>query len=305
MIDLAIVIVNYNTSALLKDCLLSVQQSEGHYALKTCVVDNASADDSVAMVLANFPDVHVIASPKNGGFAKANNMGLRYFGFGEGGKTSPRYALLLNPDTKLPPEALSTMIAFMDATPQAGAVGPKLVLQDGSLDYACRRSFPTPKVSFYRMTGLSSLFPKHPEFGRYNMTFLDPDQFTEVDSVVGAFMLVRAEAIAQAGLMDETYFMYGEDIDWAYNIKKHGWKIFYNPAATVLHIKRASSKHSPRAQVEFYRAMQIFYQKYYAETTPFWLHWLITLGIRSKWVLADLRNRMRAGNPNKPTGENS
>lgn len=106
-------------------------------------------------------------------------------------------------------------------------------------------------------------------------------------------MMVRAEAIAQAGLMDETYFMYGEDLDWAYNIKKQGWNVHYNPAATVLHVKRAASRHSPKAQVEFYRAMQIFYRKYYAATTPWWLHMLVTGGIQAKWTLARLKRNLR------------
>jgi len=288
MVDLAIVIVNYNTAALLRDCLTSIQQSEGDYLVETCVVDNASSDDSVAMAQAEFPDVHLIASPENGGFSKANNLGLRYFGFEQAKTALPRYGLLLNPDTKLPPSALAEMMKFMDETPEAGAAGPKLVLLDGSLDLACRRSFPTPEVSAYRMLGLSKLFPSSPRFARYNMTYLDPDQLTEVDSVVGAFMMVRAEAIEQAGLMDETYFMYGEDLDWALSIKEQGWKIFYNPAVTVLHVKRASSKRSAKAQVEFYRAMQIFYEKHYAASTSRWLHYLITFGIKLKWKWAEL-----------------
>jgi GT2 family glycosyltransferase len=257
------------------------------------VVDNASSDESVAMVQAEFSEVHVIANRQNDGFAKANNKGLRYFGLGQQKSDLPRYALLLNPDTKFTPTVLKTMIAFMDATPEAGVVGPKLVLQDGSLDLACRRSFPTPEVSFYRLVGLSKLFPRHPRFGRYNLTYLDPDQLIEVDSVVGAFMMVRAEAIEQAGLMDEVYFMYGEDLDWAFNIKKHGWKIYYNPAATVFHVKRASSRYSSKAQVEFYRAMQIFYEKHYASSTPYWLHYLITFGIQLKWKQVLLMNGWR------------
>ena len=289
MIDLGIVIVNYNTSALLRSCLQSIRDSRHPYTVKTCVVDNASADESVAMVKREFPEVHVIASAENGGFARANNLGLRYFGFGETGTDVPRYALLLNPDTELSPDALATMIAFMDDTPDAGAAGPKLLLPDGSLDLACRRSFPTPEISFFRMTGLSKLFPKSKKFGRYNLTFLDENELAEVDSVVGAFMMVRAEAIAQAGLMDETYFMYGEDLDWAFSIKSHGWKIYYNPAATVLHVKRASSRHSGKAQIEFYRAMQIFYDKHYAATTPKWLHYLVVAGIQLKWKLAQLQ----------------
>jgi GT2 family glycosyltransferase len=142
------------------------------------------------------------------------------------------------------------------------------------------------------MVGLSQLFPHSRLFGRYNMTFADPDELIEVDSVVGAFMMVRREAIAQAGLLDETYFMYGEDLDWAYHIKANGWKIYYNPAVTVTHVKRAASRHSPKAQIEFYRAMDIFYRKFYAHSTPLWLHGLIIAGINLPWRFSQLRYRL-------------
>ena len=306
MLDLGIIIVNYNTADLLRDCLHSIQQSQGEFSYQVCVVDNASSDDSVAMVRREFPEVYVIASPMNEGFSTANNHGLRYFGFEQSrgfkpgeDSGSPRYVLLLNPDTRLPPTALATMLNFMSATLDAGAAGPKLLLLDGSLDLACRRSFPTPEVSFYHQIGLSRLFPNNPRFARYNMTHLDPDELTEVDSVVGAFMMVRAEAIQQAGLMDETYFMYGEDLDWAYNIKQQGWKIYYNPAASVLHVKRAASSASEKAQIEFYRAMEIFYRKHYAASTTFWLHWLILFGIRLKWKLTVLKLRLNGLSGNK------
>lgn len=301
-IDIGIVIVNYNTSALLRDCLGSIQARTGQETVKVCVVDNASADDSVVMVRQAFPDVHVIASASNDGFAKANNKGLRYFGFAADGQPWVRYALLLNPDTKLEASALTTMTEFMDHTPAAGAAGPRLILPDGSLDLACRRSFPTPEVSFYRMVGLSKLFPQHPRFGQYNLTFRPEDELHEVDSVVGAFMMVRAEALNQAGLMDEAYFMYGEDLDWAYRIKQCGWKIFYNPEAVVWHVKRAASRRSPRAQIEFFRAMDIFYHNYYAATTPWWLHWLILGGIRIQWAVAALKARHKVGLPGQQTG---
>jgi N-acetylglucosaminyl-diphospho-decaprenol L-rhamnosyltransferase len=143
------------------------------------------------------------------------------------------------------------------------------------------------------MVGLSKLFPRSRRFGRYNLTCLDPDEVAEVDSVVGAFMLVRAEALRQVGLLDESFFMYGEDLDWAYRIKETGWKVYYNPQVTVLHYKRASSRHSRRAKYEFYRAMHVFYRKHYAATTPFWLHWLILGAIALQGGLAVLSSRLR------------
>jgi len=283
-VDLGIVIVNWNTRDLLRDCLRSVQVSQGDFTCRVVVVDNASADGSADMVRAEFPDVTLIASAENEGYSRANNRGLRALGFAQGcaDEDAPRYALALNPDTVLPPAALSDMLAYMDADATIGVAGPKLVLPDGSLDLACRRSFPTPEISFYRMVGLSKLFPRSRRFGRYNLTYLDPDVETEVDSVVGAFMLVRRAAIQRVGLFDETFFMYGEDLDWAFRIKQAGWKVMYNPRVTVTHVKRAASRQSRRAQREFYRAMLLFYRKHYRQTTPWWLHSLILLGLALK-----------------------
>lgn len=298
MLDLGIVIVNYRTSDLLRECLQSIYESRGDFSYQVCVVDNCSQDGSCAMVGEEFPQVRLIESEINGGYAYANNLGLRALGFAQTSdeklsESTPRYALLLNPDTLLLPSVLQEMLNFMEAHPEAGVAGPRLVLADGSLDLACRRSFPSPEVSFYRMVGLSKLFPRSRRFGRYNLTYLDPDEVAEVDSVVGAFMLVRAEALKQVGLMDERFFMYGEDLDWAYRIKKAGWKVYYNPQVTVLHYKRAASRHSRKANYEFYRAMHIFYRKHYAATTPFWLHWLVLGGIALRWGLAVLSSRLR------------
>ena len=307
-LDLVIVIVNYNTCALLRDCLRSIYDSDLDMArlpagerptaprrltLATCVVDNASTDDSVAMVRREFPQVQVIANEHNAGYPAANNQGLRLYGFGdlphpagsgEGlpqdfGEDLPRYALLLNPDTVLPPDALARMIAFTERGERTGVAGPKLVRLDGSLDKACRRSFPTPINSLWHMLYLDRLFPQSPRFSRYNLTYLDPDEVTRVDAVVGAFMLVRGEAIVQAGLLDESFFMYGEDLDWAKRITDAGWEVWYYPKVKVLHIKEAASRSSYKARVEFYRAMNIFYDKHYKATTPFWLDWLIRGGV--------------------------
>lgn len=285
MLDLGIVIVNWNTKELLRRCLQTVFASTGNFTFKVVLVDNASTDGTVDMVRAEFPKVEVIASPINGGFSYGNNLGLKTLGYRGKGSVdadAPRYALLLNPDTEVPSESLFGMVSFMDSRPDVGIAGPKLVLEDGSLDVACRRSFPTPMVSFYRFSGLSKLFPHSPRFGRYNMTFVDPDVELEVDSVVGAYMQVRREAIRDAGLLDETFFMYGEDLDWAFRIKEAGWKVFYHPQVMVKHIKRASSRRSQKAQFEFQRAMLIFYRKHYRRTTPLWLHLIVMLGLMLK-----------------------
>lgn len=281
-IDVGIVIVNWNTCDLLRDCLHSLAASEG-VRQRVIVVDNNSPDDSAEMVRTEFPAVMLIANDDNPGFSAANNQGLRALGFEQGASSdAPRYALVLNPDTVLPPDALREMVAYMDADEQTGVAGPRLVMRNGALDLACRRSFPTPAISFYRMVGLSKLFPRSRRFGRYNLTYLDPSIETEVDSVVGAFMLVRRAAIERVGLFDETFWMYGEDLDWAYRIKQAGWKVMYNPRVTVTHVKRAASRQSRRAQIEFYRAMLIFYRKHYRATTAWWLHSLIMLGLMLK-----------------------
>lgn len=283
--DVGIVILNWNTKDLLRKCLETVFASEGDFSYSVVVVDNASTDGSAEMVRTEFPQAQLIASEINGGYPYGNNLGLRALGFEGAGNvapTAPRYAVLLNPDTEVPPSAFYEMMRYMDANPRMGVAGPKLVLPTGELDLACRRSFPTPLISFYRFSGLSSLFPKSPRFARYNMTFADPDEEIEVDSVVGAYMQVRREAIEKVGLLDETFFMYGEDLDWAYRIKQSGWTVFYNPQVTVKHVKRAASRKSQRAQMEFYRAMLIFYRKHYRQQTPILFHLLILLGILAK-----------------------
>jgi N-acetylglucosaminyl-diphospho-decaprenol L-rhamnosyltransferase len=274
-VDLSVVIVNYNVRDLLRECLRSVLASQGDFSYEVIVVDNRSSDGSVEMVRREFPRVQLIVSPLNGGYAFGNNLGLAR---GRG-----RYMLLLNPDTELPPLALGEMVSYLDLRPWAGAAGPKLVRADGSLDLACRRSFPTPEVSLYRMLGLSRRFPRSRRFARYNLTYLDPDEAAEVDSVVGAFMLIRQAALERVGLLDESFFMYGEDLDLAYRLKQAGWKILYNPAVTVLHRKgESSSKQQLRTTYEFYRAMVLFYKKHYWRQYPFIVSWLVLSAIYSR-----------------------
>jgi N-acetylglucosaminyl-diphospho-decaprenol L-rhamnosyltransferase len=289
MADLAIVIVNHNVQDLLRRCLQSVAESRGLGSISVRVVDCGSTDGSVAMVAREFPWVrlHAVA---NLGFAGGNNLALREILDEARAQGLPRYVLLLNPDTELPPTALAAMLAFLDAHPEAGAAGPRLVLPDGSLDLACRRGFPTPLVSFYHFSGLARLFPHSPRFGRYNLTFLDPGAVTAVDSVVGAFMLVRGEVLRKVGLLDESFFMYGEDLDWALRIKRAGWSVLYNGQVLVYHHKRASSRQSNGlASLAFYHAMLVFFQKHYAQRTAVPIRWLVVVAIYLRAALALVR----------------
>ncbi len=295
--DLGIVVVNYNTCERLRECLVSLEASQG-VSFGTWVVDNCSPDGSAAMVRAEFPSVHLIASTTNGGYAYANNLGLRAI---LASQPAPRFVLLLNPDTVVPENALAQMAAFFDTHPDAGIAGPKLVMADGKLDLACRRSFPDPENSIYHVLGLTRLFPRHPRFGRYNLTFLDEDKVAQVDSVVGAFMMLRTDVLCEAGLLDESYFMYGEDLDLALRVKRRGWKVYYNPQVQVRHFKRAASQGSPRARFEFWRAAHIFYRKHYYTTTPLALRILIFLGLTIKGGRA-LMNEMLQPLPPAPNG---
>ncbi len=309
---LAIIIVNYNTRELLSGCLDSVFASRCRYPFQVILVDNHSTDGSAELVRRRYPQVALHESSYNGGFGYANNIALRVLAARPAPPPGPQraceippsgdaeirfradYVLFLNPDTVLPPDALETMVDFLEATPAAGVVGPRLEKADGTLDLACRRAFPTPLNALFKLTGLSRLFPRHPLIARYNLTNLPDDQLAEVDSVVGAFMLVRGTALGQAGLYDERFFMYGEDLDLAYRLKARGWRVFYNPAVTVLHIKGASSrKRSARSIREFYRAMHIFYVKHYAARYGRAVSIVVRLGITLRGVLALAVNATR------------
>jgi GT2 family glycosyltransferase len=327
--DLGVVIVNHNTAALLERCLESLARG-GLAGLRATVhvVDNASTDGSVELVRRRFPTVGVMVSPANVGYAAANNLALRALGFrdppadrsadgvpgypgraspsdlaaeGFGHPTSdprPRHVLLLNPDTIVPPGAVGLLVDALDTEPGLGAAGPKLVLPDGTLDLACRRSFPTPEVSLYRFSGLSRALPRSARFGRYNLTHLDPDLPADVDSVVGACMLVRGAAIDVVGLLDERFWMYGEDLDWAMRLKATGWRVGYRPHVQVVHVKRAASRGSARARHEFQRAMWLFYDKHFAATTPLPVHALIVAALVARGGPSLLREMLlghRAG----------
>lgn len=294
MSSLAVVILNYNRADLLADCLASIAAAPTRCELSVWVIDNASTDGSAAVVRTQFPWAHLIESPINGGFSAGNNLALRRI---LASPNPPDYILLLNNDTIVPAGALDGLVDYLDQHPAVGAVGPKLLLPDGSLDLACRRSFPTPAIAFYRLFGLARLFPRSRRFAAYNMTYLDPDVETEVDSVVGACMMVRTAVVREVGLLDESFFMYGEDLDWAYRIKQYGWKIVYYPRVIVYHYKRAASSRRPIPSIRaFYDAMRLFHRKHYAATTPALLNGLIELGITVKELWALGRNLLLPSN---------
>lgn len=293
MACVSVVILNYNTRELLRDAIRSVIAASTLQAVELYVVDNASQDGSANMVAVEFPQVHLIRAPHNGGFAYGNNLALARIL--QAPPADDHYIMLLNPDATVAPDALDLLVTYAKQHPEVGAVGPRVMLPDGSLDVACRRSFPTPEVSFYRMTGLARLFPHSRRFGRYNLTYLDDGEESEVDSLVGAAMLVRDRVVREVGLLDEAFFMYGEDLDWCFRIKSYGWRIVYYPAAIVHHHKRAASTKRAIPSIRaFYDAMRVFHRKHYAQRTLKPLNLVIEAGISAKesWALA--RNALRS-----------
>lgn len=282
---LSVVIVPYNVRALLRGCLDAVRASRAPFAFETIVVDTG-LDGSADMVLRDYPEVQVLEAPENPGYAAANNLGLR--------RARGRYCLLLNPDTVVPPDAFAKAVTALEADPGVGVLGVKLVRGDGRLDLACRRSFPTPRTALYHFLRLPKLFPKSERFGQYNLTYRDPDGAYDVDSVAGAFMLLRREVLDQVGLLDETYWMYGEDMDLCWRAKRAGWRTRYDPRVRVVHLKGESSKtRSLKCTYEFFRAMHLFYRKHYAPVSPPAQNALVTAGIVAIGAASLAADRLR------------
>jgi len=256
MVDLSIVIVNWNTRELLQSCLTLIRAKTQGIIYEILVVDNASTDGSAAMVLESFPDVVLMQNEENLGFARANNQAIR--------RSRGRYILLLNPDTIVLDNALGQMVAFADAEPQIGALGCKILTADGSVDFRCARRFPSLLTELLSRTRLSKRFPHHPLFGRFLMGDWDHNSSREVECLVGSCMMVRREVIEQVGLLDEDFFMYGEDMEWCYRIKKAEWRIFYYSEPQIIHIGSQSTEQN-RAEmgIEYLRSMTLFFRKRY------------------------------------------
>ena len=271
-IDLSVVIVNYNVRDFLEQTLRSVFRAQADLRMETFVVDNNSVDGSPAMVRTHFPEVHLIANANNAGFSVANNQAIR--------QARGRYVLVLNPDTIVQENTLVTLVRFLDEHPDAGAAGCKILHADGTFALESRRAFPTPRVAFFRMTGLSALFPRSPVFGRYNMTHLPENETAEVDALSGSCMMLRRTALDEAGLFDEEFFMYGEDIDLCYRIQQARWKIFYTPETEIIHYKGQSTRKSELRYVRlFYGAMLRFTEKHFESRYSKLLALLLRCGI--------------------------
>lgn len=252
---LSIVIVNYNVAYFLEHCLYSVRNACRNIETEVFVVDNNSVDNSLSMLKEKFPEVILIANKDNVGFSRANNQAMRL--------SSGEYILLLNPDTVVEENTFEKCIDFMDSHPDAGGLGIKMIDGGGKFLPESKRGFPSVWVSFCKMSGLTKLFPNSKKYAGYYMGHLSEDKTNQVDILAGAYMLMRKECLDKVGLLDEDYFMYGEDIDLSYRIIKGGYKNYYFPEARIIHYKGESTKKASLNYVyTFYNAMAIFARKH-------------------------------------------
>jgi N-acetylglucosaminyl-diphospho-decaprenol L-rhamnosyltransferase len=274
--DLEVAIVSHGAEALLRNCLASLRAHPPRTArMRVTVVDSGSTDGTPDMVEREFPEFDLVRRG-NVGFSAANNLVLR--------ESRAAAILLLNPDTEVYAGTLDTVLARLAADPQVGMVGAKLVRADGELDHACKRSFPTPLAALAHFTGVGRAEGAGEALGQYRATHLGDDEPGEVDAINGAFMLCRAAAVADVGLLDEGYWLYMEDLDWCHRFWDAGWKVFYEPAAVALHVKGGSSaaRRAPRQEIAFHRGMGRFYRRFDAPTSNPLLNAAVYAGVGAK-----------------------
>ncbi len=282
-IDLSVIIVNYNVSHYLEQCLKSVFQALEGLKGEVFVVDNNSQDDSLAMLDEKFGNrIHLIANSDNPGFSKANNQALR--------KAKGAYALLLNPDTLVGEDTFHVCKEFMDAKENAGALGVYMLDGQGEFLPESKRALPTPWVSFYKIFGLSAMFPNNPTFGKYHLSYLDKNQNHAIDILSGAFMFMRKSALDEIGFLDERFFMYGEDIDLSYRFLQAGYQNYYLSETQILHYKGESTKKGSLNYVKvFYQAMLLFADKHFSGRLKKGFEWGIRLAVYLRAFLAIIR----------------
>jgi len=285
-VKLSVIIVNYNVKYFLEQCLLSVLKALEKIDGEIIVVDNSSVDGSVEMLKKKFPSVKLIENNSNEGFAKANNKGIR--------QSQGEFILLLNPDTVVEEDTFIKATRFMDEHSDAGALGVKMIDGSGKFLPESKRGLPTPSVAFYKISGLSKAFPRSKIFGRYHLSFLNPEEINRVDILSGACMLIRKSALEKSGLLDEDYFMYGEDIDLSYRILKSGYHNYYFPESRIIHYKGESTKKSSVNYVfMFYRAMIVFAKKHFSSRHAFFFSLLINIAIYFRAAVAIISRTWR------------
>ena len=283
---ISVIIVNYNVRHFLEQCLHSVIKAAAGIRCEIIVVDNNSVDGSVALLKEKFSDVKLIENKKNTGFSVANNQAISV--------SNGEYVLLLNPDTVIQEDTLEKVIRFMDEHNDAGGLGVKMVDGKGNFLPESKRGLPTPSVAFYKIFGLSRLFHSSPTFGKYHLTYLDKEDIHCVDVLSGAFMLLRKSALKKTGLLDEDYFMYGEDIDLSYRLQLAGFNNYYYPETTIIHYKGESTKKSSVNYVfVFYNAMKIFARKHFSKNNAGLFILLINLAIYLRAGMAILSRLIR------------
>ena len=252
---LSVIIVNYNVRLLLEECLRSLQKALSGIDAEVIIMDNASTDNSIGYLQPMFPQYVFVANSANEGFAKANNRGITL--------SKGKYVLFLNPDTLLPADCLTKCLSFIELHPFAGALGVRMINGSGDFLKESKRGFPSPIVSFFKLSGITGMFPRSPFFARYYLGHLDEHRNHEVDVLSGAFMLVKKAVLERTGGFDERFFMYAEDIDLSYRIQKAGYKNFYLAETTIVHYKGASTTKDLKYVRLFYKAMSQFAKKYY------------------------------------------
>jgi GT2 family glycosyltransferase len=253
-------------------------------SFEVLVVDNASSDGTFEMLKNEFPQVNAIFSKENLGFAKANNLAIK--------EAKGKYIFLLNPDTILLDENFEKLIDFAQKNPDVGAIGPKVLNSDLTIQHQCKRGFPTPWNIFCYLSGLAKIFPKSKIFAGYLLTYLDTEKIQEVDSLSGCAMVVKREVIEKVGMMDEDYYLYGDDLDWCYRIKSAGWKVVYFPETKIIHYggKGGTGKKPYFNIYHFYRSAFIFYKKHLARKYFFLINWLVYLGIFLRFLMVIIIN---------------
>lgn len=285
---LSICIVTFQAGNYLRECLRSIYTNPPEGDFEILVVDNNSTDGTLEMLSTEFADVRVIRNPANLGFTAPMNQALR--------QAIGHYLLLLNPDTRIHPEAFNRLISFMETHPQVGICGPKVLNTDGSLQEPCRRGESRPWAVLSYFLGLNRLFPHSKLFGGYLMNFMDEDQTHAVAGVSGSCMLVRREVIAQIGYLDERFFAYQEDADYCFRARQAGWQVYYVPEAHVTHYGgQGGSRVQPyRAIFEWHRSYWLYYRKNLAADYFFLFNWLYYLAMAVKLALALLSNLLRS-----------